>query len=316
MNIKQTFNYCPVMNYPKELEAYPGGLHGFIDKHKLDGIELLVYDDKGYKENYIEETVGVHLEYWPIWLDFWRGEEQDVFDPVIREYGIQEKTREEWLDKICGNLRAAAKLQPEYLVWHVSHSTIEETYTLNYHYSDDEVIDATLEVFSQVADSIPKDTYLLFENLWHSGLKLTNPRLVDKLLHGAVKYYDKVGLMLDTGHLMNSNMNLQNEQQGVQFVMDTVKALGSNAAAIQGMHLNCSLSGAYQKTLGRRPEKWDIHSHMIHITSIDQHKPFKEVDLHPLIELVQPKYITHELNYASMPELDALLEQYVERYGI
>ncbi len=312
--MKQTFNYCPVMNYPEQLEDF-GGLQGFCAKHHLDGVELLIYDDKGYKDNYIDTAIGVHLQYWPIWLDFWRGEQQQVLFPIEREYGIQEKSREEWLQKVRANIAVSAKVQPKYMVWHVSHSSLTETYTLDYHYTDEQVVDATIEVFREVADAIPKGTYLLFENLWHSGLKLTNPSIVDRLLNRASAYYDKVGLMLDTGHLMNTNMNLQNEEQGVQYILNTVRALGSNAKAIKGMHLNCSLSGAYQKTLGHPPTQWDMNAHMVHITSIDQHKPFKQADLRPLIDAIQPLYVTHELNYASIAELDELLSQYVDRYG-
>ena len=34
------------------------------------------------------------------------------------------------------------------------------------------------------------------------------------------------GLMLDTGHLMNTNVHLQNEQQGIDYILQVVAKLG------------------------------------------------------------------------------------------
>lgn len=55
--------------------------------------------------------------------------------------------------------------------------------------------------------------------------------------------------MLDTGHLMNTNINLTSELEASIFIKDIVNNLGSFASLIKGVHLNCSLSGQYQKNL-------------------------------------------------------------------
>lgn len=57
--------------------------------------------------------------------------------------------------------------------------------------------------------------------------------------------------MLDTGHLMNTNPELQTEQDGIEYILKTVKALGEDRKLIRGLHLNCSLSGDYVKTFER-----------------------------------------------------------------
>lgn len=50
---------------------------------------------------------------------------------------------------------------------------------------------------------LPPHVALLFENLWWPGLTLKNPKLVAKLLKN-VKH-PNLGIMLDLGHLMNTN---------------------------------------------------------------------------------------------------------------
>lgn len=33
--------------------------------------------------------------------------------------------------------------------------------------------------------------------------------------------YDNLGLILDTGHLMNTNANLKNQEEGVAYILET-----------------------------------------------------------------------------------------------
>ena len=104
-------------------------------------------------------------------------------------------------------------------------------------------------VFNRVADEIPEDVLVLFENLWWPGLRLTDPAVVraffEKITH------KNVGIMLDTGHLMNTDPSLQSERDGVEYILKIVKALGQDRKLIRGLHLNCSLSGEYVKTFKR-----------------------------------------------------------------
>ena len=90
--MKQLINYCPVHGYEQEVNAYAAGMKGYLKNNKLDGIELYVYQQKPYTSDYREESIGVHLKYWPYWLDFWYGNQKHlnenysdknfVFNPV------------------------------------------------------------------------------------------------------------------------------------------------------------------------------------------------------------------------------------------
>ncbi|MDO4177953.1 MAG: TIM barrel protein [Phascolarctobacterium sp.] len=310
--MKQLFNYCPVHWYEKEMQSYPGGVDGYLQANKMDGLELYVYGTEGYPTDYSKQAVGTHLKFWPYWLDFWRGDkaallhnfgsEQDVLDYY---YGARDNG--EWLAVMRKNVEASLLVKPKYFVWHVAHCDFDEIFTWNFKYTDAEVIDATIEIVNAIADSIPDDVTVLFENLWWPGLKLTDPSMVDRLFSGIKK--NNVGIMLDTGHLMNTNINLTNEAEGVDYICSVAKQLGMYKNYIKGMHLSCSLSGAYLKA-----KSWDGKVEktpafmMHHITQIDQHKNFKEEGLGRLIACLEPEYVVHELFYDTMVELAGYLK--------
>ena len=76
--MKQLINYCPVHGYKEEIAAYPGGMNGYLKDSNLDGVELYVYDTKPYEEDYSKWATGVHLKYWPYWLDFWYNNQEEL----------------------------------------------------------------------------------------------------------------------------------------------------------------------------------------------------------------------------------------------
>ncbi|MDY4921182.1 MAG: hypothetical protein SO119_08970 [Phascolarctobacterium sp.] len=307
--MKQLFNYCPVMGYEKQIAAYPGQLQGYLCDNHLDGVELNVYDTKPYPDDYRETAIGVHLKYWPMWLDFWQHNgKQPETNKLAASYAVQASNNEEWLDIICQNLRVALSYEPEYLVWHVSDCNLEEMFTRKYVHTDEEVIDATIAIVNEIVGMLPEHTYLLFENLWWPGLTFRKPCLAEKLLVG-VKF-SHVGFMLDTGHLMNSNWELTSEAEGIKFVMDTVRSLGEIGKYIKGMHLNCSLSGNFQRAhLGPMPKVNDLGELINFVSNLDQHRPFQKESLKPLLELVQPEYLNHELFFNTMEHMSGLLRQ-------
>ena len=139
------------------------------------------------------------------------------------------------------------------------------------------------------------------------GLRLIEPGIVDRFFCGLKK--QNVGIMLDTGHLMNTNISLSNELEAVSFICQTVENLGMYKNYIHGMHLSCSLSGSYQKHSCKAvPESCSMTEIMHHVTSIDQHLIFKESGLKSLIECIEPSYLVHELFYDNLAELSVLVQ--------
>jgi len=319
--MKQLFNYCPVMHYTEEIEAYPGNLTGYCRDNSLDGIELYLYDLEPFPNMGVSETVGVHLKYWPTWMDFWKQDKArlDKFYPdkrLLRQYFQGASSREEWLEVVRRNIKAALYYEPEYLVWHVAEADLESIFTWSFAYDSKQVLAATVEVFREIIDCVPKNVHFLFENLWWPGLRLTEPLLVGHFFEDLYRIgHENMGIMLDTGHLMNTNQELASEAEGIEYILKAGKALGSLKALVQGFHLSCSLSGSYQRqflSTVRADKNWhfttDNMTIMRHIAAIDQHRPFRSVSVKPLVEFFQPIYVNHELYYDSLEEMTGLIK--------
>ena len=264
----------------------------------LDGIENLIYGEVPAAHPVPGLTVGCHLAYWPVWMNFYLGKkewyEKDFPTIADRKRVFGGETVEEWLRKIRNNIRAALVEKPAYLVWHVADCRNVDIWTREFQYTNREILAKTAELYGQVADEIPSTVEVLFENIFWPGLYDLKPEEVDyffSLLPGK-----NVGIMLDTGHLMNTNIDLETEAEAADFVCQVVKHLGTMKSLIRGIHLSCSLSGAYQKaTWGKVPKTWNAEIIGRHIISIDQHRPFTTDAARHIVETVEPEYLTHEL---------------------
>lgn len=302
--VKYLFNYPVIDWYEKELQLMGQSLGEYVASMKLDGIEQLIYDNNMILK-YKESTIGVHLEYWSYWIDFWWNNQQRL-DYIFesneeKKHYYKAQNIYEWIEYIKKNITLALNLKPQYLVWHVSEANVQEIFTYNFYYNDRQVLLATSEVFNEVAKIIPDNVLILFENLWWPGLRLNSMENVvyffEKLKH------NNVGIMLDTGHLMNTNINLTSEIEASIFIKDIVNNLGSFASLIKGVHLNCSLSGQYQKKFIEQQFKFcefDKHRLWEHITKIDKHEIFQTKAPSFLIDYIQPQYVVHELAYDNL----------------
>lgn len=302
--VKYLFNYPVIDWYEKELQLMGQSLGEYVASMKLDGIEQLIYDNNMILK-YKELTIGVHLEYWSYWIDFWWNNQQRL-DYIFesneeKKHYYKAQNIYEWIEYIKKNITLALNLKPQYLVWHVSEANVQEIFTYNFYYNDRQVLLATSEVFNEVAKIIPDNVLILFENLWWPGLRLNSMENVvyffEKLKH------NNIGIMLDTGHLMNTNINLTSELEASIFIKDIVNNLGSFASLIKGVHLNCSLSGQYQKKFIEQQFKFcefDKHRLWEHIIKIDKHEIFQTKAPSFLIDYIQPQYVVHELAYDNL----------------
>ena len=282
---KHLINYCPIDWYEDELKRKGMTLAGLVQQLGVDGIEQFVYRDPETFPDYKELTFGAHLNYWPYWMDFW------LRKAVIRR-----------------NICAAISQKPEYLVWHVAEADTETIFTFDFHYDDREVLAASADIFNAVADEIPANVTVLFENLWWPGLRLTDARKVKFFFERIER--KNVGIMLDTGHLMNTNPRLRTEAEAADFVCRTVDKLGPYAELIKGVHLSCSLSGKYLRSFERKvPADLNAEAIWRHIAAIDRHKPFTTTAAKQILQCVQPQYVNHELAYETIEEMIPLMQQ-------
>lgn len=307
--MKQLFNYYPLDEYEAELTADYGSLGAYLKATRLDGAELFLPPD--YHRETAEHTVGIHLPYLPHWVAFWRGDEarlaaQFSSREARRAYFSGADSREEWIERVRISIRRALLYKPEYLVWHVSEADRDEIYTRDFHYTSETVLEATAELFRSAADIIPNDVPVLFENLWWPGLTLTDRSEADRFFRLIDR--DSAGIMLDTGHLMNTNTALRTEADGADYILRTIDSLGSLAERIRGMHLQCSLTGNYvTHALKKRPRDLTIETEMAHIAAIDEHKPFQTDAMRRVIDRVRPEWLVHELYYDNLSHMNTML---------
>jgi sugar phosphate isomerase/epimerase len=274
----------------------------------LDGIELYgASDDAGIIAP--DDAIGAHLRYFHDWLGLWRGDMRDV----LAEHGTNEMvehifggpTRDALIETIKSNIEAATAYSPEYAVFHVSNVTLEQCLTRKSKYADEEVIDGAIELINSVFTEGDYDFALLLENLWWTGLTMAKPELTMRLLDG-VKYKNK-GIMLDIGHLLNTNTALRTIDEGVDYinrVLDSYEDLGF----IRGVHLHQSLSGEYAEQVMKNPLKveGDYFERSMalqeHVSKIDTHKPFASKKIGAILERIKPDYLVLELISSSREE--------------
>ncbi|QZY55879.1 TIM barrel protein [Crassaminicella profunda] len=287
----------------------------FLEKNHIDGIELL--NALGWKEEIIpkKNIKGAHLKNYPTWLDFWNNNQSALLeqfkdmDLVKKYYG---GNRDDFIEHYRKEIEIANKIGVQYVVFHVSHVQVEHTYNYQFTYSDEEVIDGTATLINEIFKDLHTDVTLLFENLWWPGLRKLNKDLVIRLFN-QVNYPNK-GIMLDTGHLMNTNTSLESENQGIDYIINTVNNLGELKSLIKGVHLHCSLSGKYVlEQMSKNQDKDFVfspisHEVFMHVFNIDNHKPFTSPKVKKLIELINPKYLIHELIASSSSELEKYIQ--------
>lgn len=281
-----------------------------VREHGLDGIEFMLcapWDPAMYPPEYIK---GVHLMFWPTWLDFWRGDRA----ALIEEFGSEENVRAyygsldvaDWVERWKENLRRAAECRPHYVVFHVAHNRTSEMYTREFSASDEDVIRMSIELVNEIVSEMPQDCKLLFENLWWPGLTFCQPRLAAMLLEQV--NCAETGFMLDTGHLMNTNFDLSSEADGAAYVEKIYRDLGEIGNYVYGVHLHQSISGAYTKEMMRRHagehEPLDWREAMEYVLQVDLHQPFQTEAARRIVDTVQPAYLMHEFQQRSRSDME------------
>ncbi len=270
----------------------------------LDGIEGIV-DPVDLDTTFPKELLaGYHLVFYPDWLDFWRGNEKEL----LRKYGSWEMvgraypgTKPEDLMRFFRqDLEFALSMNTPYTVFHVSDVSLEEGYTYRWLHTNREVLDGAIEFINELLRGVEPTFDFLVENQWWPGFTFTEPEKTEYLLSHI--RYPRVGIMLDTGHLMNANRRIRTQGDGIRFVLDMIEKHGELAGQIRGVHFHQSVSGAYcRKNTGSIPEDFPKEYFAAfaytypHIQRIDRHRPWTEPSCVSLIDLAEPRYLTHEL---------------------
>ena len=285
-------------------------LRAYIASCGVDGLEVIRCGEEERQLVQPDMVVGVHLIFYSDWVDFWRGDEARL----RYKFGSREvmeqmylcAEREGFVAQFRADMDWAQRMGAKYAVFHVSDVSIDEGWTYRWEHTDKEVIDASCELLNLLTDGRDYDFELLLENLWWKGFSFTDPALTEYMLDHV--HYPKKGLLLDTGHLMNTNTAIRSQAEGCDYICRCLDAHGSLCRYIRGVHLHQSVSGAYVEEAVKHPPAHDpdyfrsFAASYKHIQTIDTHKPFSDPAIRPVIERIDPAYLTHELSARDREE--------------
>jgi hypothetical protein len=193
-----------------------------------------------------------------------------------------------------------------------------EAFTRDYAFSAEEVVSATIDLLNTTAATFPDGqppVRLWLENLWWPGLTFTDPALADRLV--AELSFENWGFVLDTGHLINTDPTVVDEDAAVNLVLARLAQLPPRVhRRIEGVHLNLSLSGVYQRAMTATglpagfaalpfAEQYVIARD--HVGRIDQHRSFTTPRCAEIVAAITPAIVIHELLFRTRAELERCL---------
>ncbi|MBR4742914.1 MAG: TIM barrel protein [Oscillospiraceae bacterium] len=290
-----------------------------LKKLGLDGVEG-IWDPYEPDESFPKSLLtGYHLVFYPDWLDFYRQDEKALLEKfgslamVEKIYGGARP--EALMAKFKDDLKRAAAFEADYVVFHVSDVSIEENFTYRWRHTNGEVLSGAVAFINEMLKDAPPTFDFLVENQWWPGFTFTEPGETEYLLSHID--FPRVGIMLDTGHLMNANMAIRNQAQGVAYIKKMYEAHGELGKRVLGLHFHQSVSGAYvRRHTGRLPDGFptDYFEAFFrtypHIQLIDRHLPWTEPKCAQIIDEIEPLYLTHELSRTEKrPKLASVKRQ-------
>lgn len=273
----------------------------YSKKYGIDYFELIKYSDID-NSSLKKKIKGYHLRFFPTWLDLHFYSKEELLLRLGEEKNIRSLcggiTKDEMLEYYKKELERAKELEVEYVVLHACNIDIFEGMTYNFRFSDMEILEKVVEFVNEIFDNDKYNFILLLENLWWPGLKLTFYLEADYLIKN-IKYKN-IGFMLDIGHMLNTNLELKNSDEGVDYILGNLENLKEYKNYIYGVHLNLSLSGKYVKrsielNKERRLNLKEVLNEIyFHVEKIDYHFPFDNMRIKEVLKELPLKYLVYE----------------------
>ena len=312
------------INFPisAQCAARHGGWAGLARRLReldIDGVEG-IWDPEDADDSFPPEMLtGCHLIFYPDWLDFYRGNDAEL----VRKFGSLEALGsiypgpkpEDLVEAYRQDLARAVRYGAKYVVFHVSDVSQEECWTYRWLHDDYAVLDASLEIINEIVRGVEPTFDFLVENQWWPGFTFTEPDKTDYLLSRI--QFSRVGIMLDTGHLMNTNPGIRSQAEGAEYILRQYRAHGELARAVRGLHFHQSVSGDYVRAhVGVYPDSMPkdylagFAANYAHVQQIDRHEPWTAPEAGLVVHEIAPRYLTHELaNREDCPQLTAAKKQ-------
>ena len=235
----------------------------FSKKYGFDGYELIKFTDKD-ESKLKDYFIGYHIRFFPSWMEFYLEDFASLYSELKDKKYFKslcggENSKDELVNYFKKELEIAKTLEVKYIVFHACNIKIIESLTYNFKYSDMEVLKNVVDILNEIFEGGNYNFKLLLENLWWSGLRLTNKEEIEYLLKNI--NYKNTGFILDTGHMINNNPEIKNSKEAVKYIKKNLENIGEYKKYILGMHLNYSLSGSYVKKTIEKNRKLNLDIH-------------------------------------------------------
>lgn len=309
--------YIP--SYNEILAEYKNAkdLRDSYEEYGCKGLEIICCGNDDRSIILPDMVKGLHMSFYPFWIDFWNKNE----DTLYSEFGSRDvwegfyggKEPSVLLENFKKDLAHAERMKAEYVVFHISDVTIEGVFTHQHIHTDEEVIDASADLINQLLDEKEYQFTFLMENLWWPGLTMTDPNMTARLLERV--HYKNKGIMLDTGHLMCSNLELKSEEEAWSYIEKMLEHHGDLIQYVKGVHLHQSVTGEFtKKALKQVPElEKDYYKRFKQVYellgNIDTHKPTSCLKAKQVIEKLDPQYVVHELMASNREQRECVLKK-------
>lgn len=308
--INMTDSFCDLDRFGSRTELL-SLLEGF------DGLELMCFAETVPEKIPADRVTGIHTVSFPFWYDFWTGDRERCREELGDDAAIAGyyggSGPEAILEHYRRDIRSAGRYGVEYLVFHVSDSTVAEAMSRRYTHTDAEVTDAFCDIMNRLFPEDWDGPEVLVENLWQPGFTFLEPKLTERLMNG-IKCRKK-GIMLDTGHLMNTNTALRAPGEATAYINRLLDEHGELCRWIRGMHLSQSLSGEYVEYVkDHLPDLTGSFAERSgklfeYIFKTDQHRPYIDSGVEALIGRIRPAYLTLEFITNGLAEHRSFLRQ-------
>ena len=281
-------------------------------KYAFDGFEIIKFDLEKDSSRLKDKIIGYHMRFFPMWLDVYLEKSNMIKekfpDKMDRFYWCGGDTKEEVITYYKKDLQRAKELGAEYVVFHACYVDDEGSLTYEFPYTDEEVLEGVASLMNDVFKGEDFQFTLLLENLWWAGLKLHSKKEMELLLE-KIEYKNK-GFILDTSHMLNTNFDLKNLDEGIDYIIENIDKMEELKKYIYGVHLSWSLSGDYVSKMvkkhresqeEREKTKKKIYEY---VGQIDYHYPFEDSRILKVLNKLSLKWLVFEFLYYNDEELE------------
>lgn len=281
-------------------------------KYNFDGFEIIKFDLEKDSSKLKDKIIGYHMRFFPMWLDIYLGKynmiKEKFSDKMDRFYWCGGDTKEDVITYYKKDLQRAKELGVEYVVFHACYVDDDGSLTYQFPYTDKEVLEVVVSLINDVFKDEDFQFTLLLENLWWAGLKLNSKSEMELLLEKIE--YKNTGFILDTSHMLNTNFNLKNLDEGIDYIIENIDKMEELKKYIYGVHLSWSLSGDYVSKMiekhrksqeEREKAKKKIYEY---VGQIDYHYPFEDNRIMKVLNKLSLKWLVYEFLYYNDEELE------------